>query len=215
MKRTLTFAAGLALVLASGAAYGMWTQRWQKSADLEARAARLKGLPDELGRWKSEPAELESEALAMAGAEGWWVRRFTDERTGTNLMVIVLCGRPGPLSVHRPETCYSAAGYAPEGPAVKYMPPGDAGAPQAEFWTGKFKQAEAGGRELRIFWSWNGDGAWRAADNPRWDFGRFPALYKLYVIRETSGRAERLDDDPAADFLRRLLPAASQTLFGP
>src|SRR5258708_4157538 len=151
MKRNLILAAGLFIVVASGAAYGVWTQRWQKSADLEVRAAKLKELPDDLGRWKSEPAEVESDALAMAGAEGWWVRRFTDERTGTSLLVILLCGRPGPLSVHPPDACYGGAGYALEAPPIKYTPRAGPTAPPAGVWTGKFKQPEAGRRQLRIF----------------------------------------------------------------
>jgi hypothetical protein len=214
MKRTLLFAAGLAVVLASGLVYGAWTQRWQKSAELEARAAKLRGLPDAFGPWKGRPEELEPEALALAGAEGWWARRFTDERTGQGLLAIILCGPPGRMSVHRPEACYGAAGFELEAPATKYTPPADAGAPPADLWAGAFKESGAGGRELRVYWSRYGGGAWRASDNPRWDFARLPALYKLYVIRETTGRAER-DDDPAADFLRRLLPEASRVLSEP
>src|SRR5438067_10588139 len=169
MTRTLTFLAGLAVVIGSGAVYGAWTQRWQKSADLEAQAAKLRNLPEQVGSWKGEAIDLDDDALAMAGAEGWWVRRFTDERTGSIQLVILLCGRPGPMSVHRPENCYRAAGYVLEAPAIKYTPPSlllsppegeDAGRPPAELWTGKFKQQEAGGRELRVFWSWYADGAW-------------------------------------------------------
>ena len=215
MTRILTFLAGLAVVIGSGVVYGAWTQRWQNSADLETQAAKLHNLPEEVGGWHGESIDLDGEALAMAGAEGWWVRRFTNERTGSSLLVILLCGRPGPMSVHRPENCYCAAGYALSGPPIKYTPPTAPGASPTEFWTGKFKQPEAGGRELRIFWSWYGDGSWRAPDNPRWDFARLPALYKLYVIRETSGRPERLDDDPAVDLMRHLLPEMSRTLTGP
>ncbi|HVS37520.1 MAG TPA: exosortase-associated EpsI family protein [Gemmataceae bacterium] len=212
MKLALTFTAGLAVVIASGLAYGAWTQRWRKSASLEARAAKLHELPEEFGPWRGQAADLDPDALAMAGAEGWWVRRFTDERSGATLLAIILCGRPGPLSVHKPESCYGAAGYELQGPASKYTP---SGVKSAEVWTGKFKESQTGGRELRIFWSWYGDAGWRAADNPRWDFARLPALYKLYVVRETGGRAGRLDDDPAADFLRRLLPEATRVLSEP
>ena len=90
---------------------------------------------------------------------------------------------------------------------------GDAAPDQC--WTGKFKEDQPGGRELRIFWSWYGDGGLRASDNPRWDFAHLPALYKLYVIRETGGRTTTLDNDPSADFLRRLLPEASRVLSQP
>ena len=215
MTRALTFAIGLAVVIASGVVYGAWTQRWQKSADLEARAALLRDLPADVGRWKSQPVELESDSLAMAGAEGWWARRFTDDRTGSQVLVILLCGRPGPISVHRPETCYGGAGFALAAPPIRYTPQRADGAAAAEFWTGKFKQPEVGGQELRIFWSWYGDGAWQAADNPRLTFAHLQVLYKLYVVRETDGYAERLDDDPAGDFLGALMPTLTHTLSGP
>lgn len=214
MTRTLPYAAGLAVVVASGIVYGAWTGRWQKSADLEARAARLRDLPDRIGRWDSEPADLEPDAVALAGAEGWWSRRFTDERTGAQVQAILLCGRPGPISVHPPQACYAGAGYGLEAPPIKYAPLIGPDAAPAEFWTGKFKQPGAGGEELRIFWAWYGGGAWRASDNPRWDFARLPALYKLYVIHETGGGG-RLDDDPAARFLREALPELTRTLSAP
>ena len=153
--------------------------------------------------------------MSLAGAEGWWARRFTDERTGTQLQVILLSGRPGPISVHRPETCYAAAGYGLVAPPIRYTLRSGAGTnPPAEFWVGDYRQPEVGGQGLRIFYSWYGDGAWSAADNPRWTFARLPALYKLYVIRDEDGRGERLDDDPAADFLRRPSAGAVALPFG-
>lgn len=198
MTRVLTFAAGLIVVIASGVVYGAWTQRWQKSADLEARAAKLRDLPDEFGRWKGRPAELDAESLALAGAEGWWVRRFTDERSGTTLLVILLCGRPGRLSVHKPETCYGAAGFEVEAPPVKYTP---AGAAPDQCWTGKFKEDQPGGRELRIFWSWYGDGGWRVRQPA---LGLRPFAGPLQALRyPRNGRA----DDDARQRPRRRLPA--------
>jgi hypothetical protein len=215
VTRILTFAAGLVIVIATGFLHGAWTQRWHESTALESAIAKLQSLPEQVGRWRARPAELDQEALEMAGAKGWWVRRFTDERTGTSLLVILLCGRAGPLSVHKPETCYSSAGYSLTSAPIRYTVRNETEATGAEFWTGLFKKPEVGGEQLRIFWSWYNGGVWRAADNPRWTFAHLPALYKLYVIRETSGRPERLDDDPAAEFLRRLLPEMSRTLSAP
>jgi Protein of unknown function (DUF3485) len=215
MTRILTFAIGLTIVIASGFVYGAWTQRWQESSVLETAIAKLPSLPEQIGRWKARPVDLDREALDMAGAKGWWVRRFTDERTGTSLLVILLCGRAGPLSVHKPETCYTSAGYTLTSAPFRYTVHDDSEPRAAEFWTGIFKKPEVGGEQLRIFWSWYDGGAWRATDNPRWTFAHLPALYKLYVIRETSGRSVRLDDDPAAEFLHRLLPEMSRTLSAP
>jgi hypothetical protein len=215
VTRIFTFAVGLAVVIASGVVYGAWTQRWQESAVLENAVAKLQGLPEQVGRWQARPAELDQDALDMAGAKGWWVRRFTNEQTGTSVLVILLCGRAGPLSVHKPETCYTTAGYTLTSAPVRYTVRNETEATAAEFWTGVFKKPEAGGEQLRIFWSWYDGRAWQASDNPRWTFAHLPALYKLYVIRETNGRSERLDDDPAAEFLRRLLPEMSRTLSAP
>ncbi len=215
MIRILTFAAGLTIVIATGVVYGAMTQRWQESAVLESAVAKLQNLPEEVGPWKARPAELDRESLDMAGAKGWWVRRFTDEHTGTSLLVILLCGRAGPLSVHKPEICYAGAGYTLTSTPVRYTVRRETDAPPAEFWTGVFKKPEVGGEQMRIFWSWCDGGAWRASDDPRWTFAHLPALYKLYVIRETNGRPQRLDDDPAAEFLRRLTPEMSRTLSAP
>ncbi len=215
MMRNLTFAAGLTIVIASGFVYGAWTQRWQASTALETAVAALNALPEQVGPWKAAPAELDKDALDMAGAKGWWVRRFTNGRTGASVMVILLCGRAGPMSVHKPETCYTGAGFSLTASPVRtaiHVVGEDA---PAEFWTGVFKKPEAGGQHLRIFWSWFDGRAWRAAENPRWSFAQLPALYKLYIIRETSGRPERFDKDPAAELLRGLLPDLTRTLAAP
>jgi hypothetical protein len=204
--------AGLAVVLLAGVVYGAWTQRWGKSAALEAAAARMDRLPGDVGRWKAAPAEIDPEALRMTGAEGSWVRRYTHERSGAAVTVMLLCGRPGPMSVHRPEHCYRAAGYEPAAPPAPFTFRPAPDAPPAAFWTGRFWAPEPGGPALRIFWSWYADGAWQAPTEPRWAFARQPALYKLYIIHETAGRADRPEDDPAAELLRQLLPELSRAL---
>jgi hypothetical protein len=69
--------------------------------------------------------------------------------------------------------------------------------------------------QLRIFWTWFGDGTWRAPESPRLAFAPLPALYKLYVVRELPPRGERSEDDPSLDLLRRLLPALGRALGQP
>ena len=216
MTRTLTFAAGLAVVIASGVVYGAWTQRWQKSADLETRAAKLRDLPDDVGRWKSQPADLEPDALAMAGAEGWWVRRFTDERTGSQPAgdPAVRPARPASASTgRRPATAPPATTWT--APPIRYTPRIDADAPGRVLDRQVQGSRRSAASELRIFWSWYGDGGWRAADNPRWDFARLPALYKLYVIRETDGRANGSTTTPRPISCAACCPGLSRTLSGP
>src|SRR4051812_24487116 len=102
---------GFALVLLAGLVHGLWTQRWHRSAELETAAARLTHLPQAVGDWKGEPVELDAQDLAASGAAGYWMERFTHRRTGAVVTLVLLCGRPGPLSVHRPEYCYRGAGF--------------------------------------------------------------------------------------------------------
>jgi hypothetical protein len=202
---------GLAVVLAAGWIHGLWTQRWSKSADLEAAVARLGELPGDLEGWKAEPGTEDREALAAAGAEGWWIRRYVQPYSGAHVDVLLLCGPSGRLCVHRPEHCYSGAGYELAAPATHFSLPG------GEFWMARFTKEDLSGPvTVRIFWSWFANGTWQAPSNPRWSLAHAPALYKLYVLREEPpGPPGRVEDDPAAEFLRILVPALSRALDPP
>jgi hypothetical protein len=213
MSRAIPLLAGVAVVLGTGLVHGLWTQRWSKSADLGDAVGRLASLPEDLGDWKGGPGDEDRESLAAAGAEGWWIRRFQHQRSGARVEVLLLCGPGGRLCVHRPEHCYRGAGYDLAVSPTRFTPAA-AGKPAAEFWTACFTKEDLHGPvNLRIFWSWFGDGAWQAPGNPRWSLAHLPALYKLYVIREVPpGAGGRIEDEPAADFLGLLVPALTGVL---
>lgn len=217
MSRSLPLLTGLALVLAAGYLHGVWTQRWRRAPELEQAVRRLRDLPGDLGPWKAQPAPVDEQDLAQAGAAGWWSRRYTHEKTGESVSVIMLCGRGGPLCVHRPEHCYRGAGYEMASAPLLHRPRLGPGAAPAEFWTTRFvKQDVTGGEQLRIFWAWRGGGGWTAPNNPRWDLAHLPVLHKLYVVREvTTARPQRVEDDPAAHFLELLLPALDRAIARP
>jgi len=213
MKRTAPLLTALAILLGTGLVHGLWTGRWQKSAVLEAAAGRLDGLPTEFGDWQSEPAEESVEDLPQSGAEKWWVRRFTSRRTQQTVLVILLCGRTSAMVAHRPENCYSGAGYELVGAPGNYVVRSSDGKSLGDFWTGKFvKEESVGSVQLRIFWSWLAGGDWQAPAAPRWTFAGQPYLYKLYVSRDTNFRPEKLEDDPAVDLMRHLVPALTERL---
>ncbi len=213
MKRVAPVLAGLVLVLGTGFLHGTWFHRWGKSPALEAAVRRLERAPGDVGDWQARPAEIDSEALALAGAEGCWARNYTHRVTGQTVLALLLCGQTGPLCVHRPEHCYQGAGYVMTTPAATFRLPGADGAAPAEFWTSRFTKEDATGAEqLRIFWSWHAGGAWKAPGSPRWTFARLPSLYKLYVVREVGPRPPALADEPAVDLLRQLLPELTRAL---
>jgi hypothetical protein len=207
MTRLLPLLTGLALVAGTALLHGEWTQRWRPAPVLEQAVARLEHLPGDLGPWKLMPDSLPEDELAQAGAAGSWVRRYVHVRTGQSVLILLLCGRGGPLSVHRPEHCYRGAGFDMTAePGRCQLPAGPN--TTAQFWTAKFVRPESTGTtQLRICWSWFAAGAWQAPDNPRWGLAHEPAVYKLYVIHEIASQNEADEGDPCGQLLTRLVPA--------
>ncbi len=122
MSRFLPFLIGLALLLGGGVVHGLWTDRWREPEDLAAAAARLETLPDDPlagapDGWRAEKYEQDPDELKLTGAVAHRSRTFTDPETGEKVLVIVLCGKARPMAVHRPEHCYSSAGYEMTEPA--------------------------------------------------------------------------------------------------
>jgi hypothetical protein len=221
MSRILPFLIGLTLLLGGGVVHGLWTDRWQTSEDLAAAAARLETLPDdpfagEPGGWRAEPYEQDPEEIRLTGAVTHWSRTFTDPETGEKVLVILLCGKARPMSIHRPEHCYRSAGYELTGLPVKVQLEGERRS--AELWAGEFARDEAEGRRgepdhLRIFWSWYVPGAspWHAPESPRLAFAGQRVLYKMYVIRNITTETP-VAADPCVQLLGRLLPVLDSAL---
>jgi hypothetical protein len=156
--------------------------------------------------------ELDPDDVRQARLAGSLWRSYKNTLTGETVSVVLVCGRPGPVSVHTPEVCYAGTGYQQVSQAVRseFRPPSPA--PTAQLWTARFAKLSAPVPEqLQIYWSWNAVGTWEAPDNPRLVFARFPVLYKLYVLRETTADAPQ-EKDPGRDFLQQLLPALHQAL---
>lgn len=211
MLRALPILAALPLLVAFGIAEGLWSNRWATSRDVEQAAARLGSIALTVDDWDGAAAELDARQLQIGEIKGHLVRRYVHRPTGTPLTVLIVCGEPGPISVHTPDVCYGGAGYRMTGPPVKSAVETT---PSAEFWMARFIKAEAVAPEpLRILWAWNDGQGWTAADSPRLQFARSRALYKLYVVRPLSGPEEASDKDLSLAFLRRFLPEVEQALF--
>jgi hypothetical protein len=124
------------------------------------------------------------DALVRAGIQGHLSRRYRNRRSGEEVAVLVVCGRPGPISVHTPDICYRAAGYSPVGePARTDYALGDRKQP---LWGLRFHPpaSRAGTSDLEIRWGWLAGDGLVAPENSRVAFAGKPALYKLYVIQE-------------------------------
>jgi hypothetical protein len=204
---------GFAAVLASGLVHGLWTGRWHPSRALEDAVARVEKVPLRVGDWQGRDLPVDREAFAQAGARGYWMRDYTNQRTGESVTVLLMCGPWGKMSVHTPDLCYRGAGYEVEAEPVRQTP-GVPGVP-AEFWSARLAKREAtAATALRIHWAWSADGSWRAPDRPRWTFAGSAFLFKLYLVRGATGEA-RPGADASLAFARALLPALDEVLFAP
>jgi Protein of unknown function (DUF3485) len=207
VARYAPLAAVAALALVLGLAYGLETDRWRTSKELEAAVGRLDAVPMDVGDWKGMDVAFEGEDLARAGIQKAVYRKYQNARTGAAVTVLLVCGRGGPISVHTPDICYAAAGYRAAGSEErKAVPIGSAGE-SAGFWTLQFAKPDAIlPTRLEIYWAWSQGGAFEAPDKARFSYARAPALYKLYVVREFAPTSRTPADNPCESFLRRALP---------
>jgi uncharacterized protein DUF3485 len=206
--------ATLLLIGTFGIAEGMWTNRWSWSDGPEQASAKLVGIPLNVGDWEGQDQELDTRQVARAEITGYLMRQYSHKGTGATVQVLLVCGRSGPTALHPPDICYAGAGFSKAGPLVAEVIEGAGLQVAPGFWRGQFVKSGPEPESLRIFWAWNGTGAWRASENPRWEFAKNRFLYKLYVIHPLSRAGEPLADDPTPEFMRVFLPEVQRCLFG-
>ncbi|HVS36738.1 MAG TPA: exosortase-associated EpsI family protein [Gemmataceae bacterium] len=193
------------LVAAAAVFAGLRTDRWGAAPNLGAAAARLQQTPMKIGDWEGQPIELDARQLTVAEVTGHIARRYVHRRTGEETTVVVLCGRPGPISVHSPEVCYPGAGFNLVGDATTFSTGGD-GRPAADFFHGRFVKPGAVPEALDVAWAWKANGPWTASDNPRVAFAQASVLYKIYIIHRLAHPDDKLPEDSSRDFLPVFLP---------
>jgi hypothetical protein len=210
MTKVAAVCVAFAAVLGIAAVHGVWSDRWNLGSEPEASAARLAGIPSRLGEWDGSERQLNERELVIGEIAGYVHRVYTNRRTGAVVSVLLVCGRPGPISVHTPDVCYAGLGYEFPRPPTRQTLSLTPDAP-AEFLVGQMQKVGSAGR---ILWGWNASGSWVAPPNPRYTFARYPVLFKLYVTRELSRPDEPLEsDDASVEFLRVFLPEVHKALF--
>ncbi len=211
--RPLAILSAFALIAITGVVHGLWSNRWQKSEELAQAKARLDRLSMNLGEWRSRSQTISEASAAKAELTGYVRRLCTHPERSTQVGMLLMCGAPGPISVHTPQYCYSGAGYEMIGePRLFDLNLKDGG--KAKLFTARFHKPKSPGTPpLRIFWTWNDGQGWRAPEFPRWTFRRAPALFKLYVMREMRSLDEPLNRDACIPFMLDALPRFQSELF--
>jgi hypothetical protein len=205
---TLTAFSG---IVVAGLASGLWTGRWVPSVSIEEATARLADVPFVVGEWTGRDLPVSANEKAAVLASGFVRRRYVNARSGAAVVVMTLCGRPGPMAVHTPEVCYRDTGFEEIGSVCRFEIPG---AQDNVLKVRRFQKGLPSPMIVRVFYGWSANGTWESPDNPRWTFARSPVLYKLYAVREMAVPDEPLDSDPAGELLH-VLAEPLRTAFFP
>jgi hypothetical protein len=213
MFRTPAALGATAFVILTGLAHGYWTERWGPPLGQQVAAERLALIPLDFGDWRGKDEQLPDGVVRAAGLSGYVLRGYTNGLTGEAVTLLIVCGPPGPISVHTPDVCMAGAGYRMIGEQARKAVAAEGPAGEATFWWADFQRRAGPGPVKRVLWGWSTGGPWKAVNNPRFTFARARALYKLYVIHDLPPDPGRGDAKAGVDFLGRLLPELHNALF--
>lgn len=207
MRRWIAALIGSTALIVCGLVHGFWTDRWAPPVETVQAAERLNAIPLELGEWDGEALEVKP-GEGGTGVAGCIKRRYVHRKTGETISLFLVCGRPGPVSIHTPEVCYGASGFQVNTRSRYESASGDS------LWKTDATRTRATEQtRLRLYWGWSDGSAWTAADDARLRFAHRPVLHKLYVVRELSGFNASRRTEPCEEFLRTLLPVLRTVLF--
>lgn len=200
-RLAIALVCGLAIVLASGAIAGRYSQRWGPADDLAALGDHLATLPVAFGDWRLEADETISDGtVEMLQCAGYINRRYSNRVSGQVISMAILVGPAGPIAVHTPEICFSSRAYElrDERLVVRLPHPPD---PPHTFWVVDFIEHENRDSGLRVYYAWSSGEQWTASESPRLGFAGAPWLLKIQLacqLPESGGR------DAGRDFLEAL-----------
>jgi hypothetical protein len=210
MQRTLLVVLAAALIVGGGVLHGMLSDRWGNPEELLQTARRVHDIKAEFGDWTSREHKLDAAQLKVGEIVDHISREYVNRSTGERLSVLVICGRPGAVSVHTPDICYQGLGYV-MGHRQPFVLPYSQSTRPAEFWAAPFVK-HPDPEPLHICWAWSSGQVWIAPDHPRLFFYREKALYKLYVIRRAKELNGPVVDDVTQAFLREFIPEVKRAL---
>jgi hypothetical protein len=215
MHQTTPLLVATAIVLVGGGIQGIASHRWTTNHEVEQAAARLDRVALAVGDWKGQALESSAQDFARAGIVGQLLRRYVNQRTGDVVTLLIVCGRPGSISVHTPEVCYAGAGYEVLGQREKLSSPRDSADSPTEMWKVRLRKVGAIAPELlAVCYGWSTTGVWRApARDARFEFAGSPYLYKMYLVHSSTTTGGPQEVDPSVEFLRALVPGLRRSLF--
>jgi hypothetical protein len=208
--RPLNLLVALALflsgTLASGWLHGRMTNRWGEAAVLRDAAQKLGAeLPARLGPWRLVKSyELEQSVANALQCVGYLHGAYAHDQTGDTVVVAIIAGPGGRISVHTPEICYSAQDYELVGDRQQLAIHDEVGNLHT-FWQLAANSRVPARPHLRVLYGWSAGDAWQAVAGPRFAFAGLPLLYKLQLAGPPQAGQANPAFDPCQDFLARLV----------
>ncbi|GEM_PF-713742 len=206
-------AAGFATLGATAGADLLLNQGLSNPEEVAAGVAKLNALPTTIGAWTSAPGSIDERELRLGEIAGYFRREFRHAETGRAVVVTILCGASGPLSVHPPTACFEGVGYSlVAGPTVTGIT--DETNATVSLNKASFRLRDIAAAEVvRVFWGWSEDGEWDAPGNPRVSYRGRSVLFKLYTVDRAYETADDLAQSEA--FLKDALPIFRRILQSP
>ena len=210
------FCTGLALALALGIGigHGMMTDRWGVPPDMAEAATKVHNVPLSFGNWQGkEGAPMSDRAQEMSGAVEYISRVYTN-RTGEAVTVLLMCGRPGLVSSHAPDVCFTGAGLRQlakeQATKIDEVESGN-----VEFYSAVFRAPPTNpAPDLLTYWACSPDGGdWIAISDGRVEFAKYPHLYRTIITTQVHGTTGGSAESPALDdFVSEFLPIVADAL---
>jgi len=202
----LVSAALLLGTVGGGWLHGRMIQRWGQAEALKMAAEQLQGgLPQRVGPWHLiKTHELEEGVAEVLQCAGYLHGVYTNDQTGDTIVVALVAGPSGPISVHTPEICYSAQDYEMAGERQQ-VALRDSSSQTHTLWQIDARSRHAGRPHLRLLYGWSSGGAWQAASGPRFAFAGLPVLYKLQLAGPPDTHLSANSLDACQDFLSGFL----------
>ena len=192
--------------------------RWTQARRFQALSQAWKESPfplDELpltmGPWRGETAQMDEQIARATGATDHILRRYANQATGVKLDLILLYGPASSVFIHRPETCYPAAGFEPvEAPSERTIQAGDLRAPFRALVYARGEGAQTEREE--VYYSWRYSGRWTPDVGTFKQLERIPGMYKVHLARSVTEHEKRDVGNPCEAFLQELLPVLEARL---
>ena len=202
----IVFAIGLTIF--GGLLHGRISQRWGPVNALERAGQPLSDFPERIGDWTMrESHELPQNARDQLQCVSYVNRRYQNQQTGDVVQVAILAGPAGPLSVHEPEICYTAAGHTLLGDRDELAVRDPSGVDEkSRFWVTSFESKDVNKNLLHVCYAWTRDGRWEAPANARLAFAGAAYLYKMELSALLPPGSDSEDYAICECFLEALLP---------